>query len=55
VAAPLVFTALFTHFTRPGMESPFYGAAYVGAAVICLGTLGLWLYQEPRELQSQEK
>lgn len=49
VVAPIVFTALFTHFTRPGTAYPVAGAAYIGAAVICVGTLGLWLYQEPKE------
>ncbi len=55
VVAPVIFTALFTHFTKPGMAHPFSGAAYAGAAVICLGTLGLWLYQEPAEINSIAK
>ena len=49
VIAPLFFTALFTHFTRPGIEPYFPGAAYVGAAAICLLNLGLWLYHAPEE------
>lgn len=36
VLAPLVFTPLFVRFTRPEAAFRFPGAAYLGAAVICL-------------------
>ncbi|TBR25732.1 MFS transporter [bacterium] len=39
ILAPLLFTRLFVHFTRPGAPVYFPGAAYLGASVICWGTL----------------
>ncbi|MCE9597119.1 MAG: MFS transporter, partial [Spirochaetia bacterium] len=39
VIAPFIFTFLFVQFTRPDAQVYFPGAAYVGAAVICLFTL----------------
>ena len=41
VIAPFVFTGLFTHFTRAGASFYFPGAAYVGAALICCGAVGV--------------
>ncbi|MBI5201067.1 MAG: TCR/Tet family MFS transporter [Elusimicrobia bacterium] len=41
--APLVFTKLFVHFTRPDAAVYFPGAAYAGASLICVGALALRL------------
>jgi DHA1 family tetracycline resistance protein-like MFS transporter len=41
IVAPLIFTGLFTEFTRTGAPLYFPGAAYMGAALICVGALGL--------------
>jgi DHA1 family tetracycline resistance protein-like MFS transporter len=41
VLAPLLFSGLFTKFTRSGAPIVFPGAAYLGAAVICAAALGL--------------
>jgi DHA1 family tetracycline resistance protein-like MFS transporter len=47
VIAPLIFTGLFTHFTRPDAGVYFPGAAYMGAAVIQFVALGLlWFHRE---------
>lgn len=48
VFAPIIFTPLFSHFTRPGAYQ-FPGAAYVGAAVICLGAVGLDFVRDKKD------
>jgi DHA1 family tetracycline resistance protein-like MFS transporter len=47
IIAPLLFTALFTGFTKPGAPVYFPGAAYVGASVICCAALGIHLLRRP--------
>lgn len=47
VIAPIVFSWLFGHFTREGARPYFAGAAYVGAAVICMGAVGLNSLRKP--------
>lgn len=41
VIAPFLFGGLFEHYSRPDAPVRFLGAAYVGAAIICLGALAL--------------
>jgi DHA1 family tetracycline resistance protein-like MFS transporter len=41
ILAPFLYTELFVHFTAPDAPIFFPGAAYLGAAVICLIALGL--------------
>lgn len=41
ILAPLLFTRLFVHFTKPGAPVYFPGAAYLGASAIVWATLGL--------------
>lgn len=44
IIAPMMFTRLFVHFTRPGASVYFPGAAYMGAATISAFTLCLRLW-----------
>jgi hypothetical protein len=42
----LLFTGLFTEFTKTDAPIHFPGAAYLGASVICVGAMGLnWWHQ----------
>ena len=48
ILAPLFFTRLFLHFTRPGAPVRFEGAAYLGASAVCACALALRLVSERR-------
>ena len=48
ILAPLLFTRLFVHFTRPGATTYFPGAAYLGASSICVCALILRLAKAPK-------
>ncbi len=43
ILAPLLFTRLFVHFTRPGAPAYFPGAAYMGASLISAFALAVRL------------
>lgn len=43
IVAPALYTFLFVHFTKPGAEPYFPGAAYVGASVISVVSIVIWL------------
>jgi DHA1 family tetracycline resistance protein-like MFS transporter len=47
ILAPLIFTRLFVHFTRPDAPLYFPGAAYVGASAICVFALAVRLTLAP--------
>lgn len=49
ILAPLLFTQLFVYFTKPETPIHFPGAAYVGAGMICAGTLALNLLTRDRK------
>lgn len=49
ILAPLLFTRLFVHFTRPGAPVYFPGAAYLGASAICCFVLALRLFWARRQ------
>ncbi|MBI4347149.1 MAG: TCR/Tet family MFS transporter [Elusimicrobia bacterium] len=50
--APIVFTRLFVHFTRPGAPVYFPGAAYAGASLICVAAFALRLLAAPAPLKA---
>ncbi|NDC56117.1 MAG: MFS transporter [Alphaproteobacteria bacterium] len=43
IIAPFIYTYLFVTFTKPAAPVYFPGAAYIGAAGICVATMALWL------------
>lgn len=49
VLAPIVFTPLFVRFTSPDAAVRFPGAAYLGAAAICLVALGVRVLKGDRD------
>lgn len=49
ICAPLLYTRLFVHFTRPDAAVHFPGAAYLGASAICVATLAMRLWLAPRK------
>lgn len=49
ILSPLYFTYLFVKFTAKDQELYFPGAAYLGAAAICVLTLALWLWPRPAQ------
>ncbi|MEQ1731562.1 MAG: tetracycline resistance MFS efflux pump, partial [Vicinamibacterales bacterium] len=49
ILAPLIFTRLFVHFTRPDAALYFPGAAYLGASAICVFALAVRLTLAPKD------
>lgn len=43
IVAPIVFTRLFTEFTRKDALIIFPGASYLAASLLCVLALGIWL------------